>query len=624
MTRKQKKLLARILIGAVIWLAGRIFLPEEMILWQGIVFGVCYLLVGYDILWKAIRNIARRQIFDENFLMAVASLGAFGAGEFPEAAAVMLLDQVGELFESYAVGKSRKSVTELMDLRPDYANVLVDGNLTQVDPDILAVGDSILVKPGEKVPLDGVITQGSSTLDTAALTGESMPRACGVGDPVLSGMVNLSGALTVQVEKTYGESTAAKILDLVENAASRKTKTENFITKFARYYTPIVCACALALAALPPLTMGLLTGTWDFWTWVYRALIFLVVSCPCALVISVPLTFFSGIGAASRAGVLLKGSNYFEELSRVSVAVFDKTGTLTKGSFSVTAKVPAPDATEEELLEAAAYAEAFSNHPIAQSVRKAYGLLEEERVTSGQEAAGRGVGALLDGVPVLAGNAQLMTDAKLTPAAVTHPGTVVHVAKGNRYLGYLCIADEIKPDAAAAIAGLKARGVKTVMLTGDHPAAAQAVGDAVGVEEIHAGLLPGDKVEQVEALLAETGKGSLLFVGDGINDAPVLSRADVGIAMGGVGSDAATEAADVVIMQDQPSKVATAMDIARLATRIARQNIVLALGIKLLVLVLSAVGLGTMWMAIFADVGVCVLAVLNALRVLRFREKPIQ
>ena len=566
-------------------------------------------------LWRAVRNIAHGQVFDENFLMALATVGALAIGEYPEAVFVMLFYQVGELFQSYAVDQSRKSITALMDIRPDYANMEgPDGQLEQVDPEDVAVGDTIIIKAGERIPLDGVVLEGSSTVDTAALTGESLPRQVESGDDVISGCVNLSGLLKVRVTKAFEESTVAKILDLVENSASKKAKAENFITKFARYYTPIVVLAAVALAFLPPLLTSI--------QWVdsiQRALNFLVVSCPCALVISVPLSFFGGIGGASKDGILVKGGNYLEVLARTEIVVFDKTGTLTRGVFNVTAIHP-DHCDQGQLLELAALAECWSDHPISRSLKEAYGReIDSSRVSSVEEVAGRGVKAVVDGHTICAGNDKLMEDIGVSWHPCHRVGTTVHVASDGVYLGHIVISDEVKPDAKEAVAALKAAGVrKTVMLTGDAQAVGEDVAKQLGLDEVHTQLLPADKVERVEKLLKEVSpKGALAFVGDGINDAPVLSRADIGIAMGGLGSDAAIEAADIVLMDDKPSKIAHAIRIARRTLSIVRQNIVFALAVKLLVLVLSAVGLVSMWAAVFADVGVSVIAILNAMRALK-------
>ena len=620
MTRKQKKMLVRIAVSAVLLIAA-VLVPYQG-LWRFALFLPAYFVIGWDVLWRAVRNIAHGQVFDENFLMALATVGAFctgffGQGEYPEAVFVMLFYQVGELFQSYAVGKSRKSIASLMDIRPDYANVERDGRLLQVDPEEVAVGDTITVKAGEKIPLDGLVLEGSSLVNTSALTGESVPRQVRPGDSVISGCVNQNGLLRVQVTKAFGESTVQKILDLVENASSKKAKAENFITKFARYYTPVVVFCALALAVVPPLFVGDWTG------WVQKALIFLVVSCPCALVISVPLSFFGGIGGASRQGILVKGGNYLEVLADTELVVFDKTGTLTKGVFQVTAIHP-EGVSQQELLELAALAESYSDHPISRSLKEAWGkALDTARVGQVEELSGRGVRAQVDGKEVWAGNGKLMEEIGLAYRPSGQVGTVVHVAAEGRYLGYILIADEVKPDAKEAIAALKAQGVKkTVLLTGDAKDVGEAVAQELGLDEAYTQLLPGDKVERVEALLQETSpKGKLAFVGDGINDAPVLSRADIGIAMGALGSDAAIEAADLVLMDDKPSKIAKAMEISKRTLRIVRQNIVFALAVKLLVLMLTPFGLANLWEAVFADVGVMVLAILNASRALQAGRK---
>ena len=620
MTRKQKKMLVRIAVSAVLLIAA-VLVPYQG-LWRFALFLPAYFVIGWDVLWRAVRNIAHGQVFDENFLMALATVGAFctgffGQGEYPEAVFVMLFYQVGELFQSYAVGKSRKSIASLMDIRPDYANVERDGRLLQVDPEEVAVGDTITVKAGEKIPLDGLVLEGSSLVNTSALTGESVPRQVRPGDSVISGCVNQNGLLRVQVTKAFGESTVQKILDLVENASSKKAKAENFITKFARYYTPVVVFCALALAVVPPLFVGGWTG------WVQKALIFLVVSCPCALVISVPLSFFGGIGGASRQGILVKGGNYLEVLADTELVVFDKTGTLTKGVFQVTAIHP-EGVSQQELLELAALAESYSDHPISRSLKEAWGkALDTARVGQVEELSGRGVRAQVDGKEVWAGNGKLMEEIGLAYRPSGQVGTVVHVAAEGRYLGHILIADEVKPDAKEAIAALKAQGVKkTVLLTGDAKDVGEAVAQELGLDEAYTQLLPGDKVERVEALLQETSpKGKLAFVGDGINDAPVLSRADIGIAMGALGSDAAIEAADLVLMDDKPSKIAKAMEISKRTLRIVRQNIVFALAVKLLVLMLTPFGLANLWEAVFADVGVMVLAILNASRALQVGRK---
>ena len=612
MSKKQKKTLVRIILSAVLLVAAAL-IPVGGIV-KLVLFLIPYAVIGWDVLWKAIRNIAHGQVFDENFLMAIATVGAFALGEYPEGVAVMLFYQVGELFQSYAVGRSRQSIAALMDIRPDYANIEQDGKLVQVDPEDVAVGDTIVIKAGEKIPLDGVVLEGSSAVDTAALTGESLPRDVDPGDDVVSGCINQSGLLKVRVTKVFGESTVAKILDLVENSSSKKARAENFITRFARYYTPVVVIGAVLLAVLPPLLFG---GDWS--DWLQRALIFLVISCPCALVISVPLSFFGGIGGASKQGILVKGSNYLEALAKTETVVFDKTGTLTKGTFQVTAVHP-DRISEGELLELAAMAESYSEHPISRSLREAYQKpVDASRVTDVEEISGHGVRAKVDGHDVYAGNGKWMDRIGASWRNCHRTGTVVHVAVDGEYAGHIVISDAVKPDAAAAIEALKREGVKkTVMLTGDVKAVGEAVAREIGIDEVHAELLPGDKVDQVERLLKNTsGKGKLAFVGDGINDAPVLSRADIGIAMGGLGSDAAIEAADIVLMDDKPSKLAVAVRISRKTLRIVRQNIVFALGIKLLFLALGAFGMANMWEAVFADVGVSVLAILNASRALR-------
>ena len=613
-------MVARIAASAVLLVAA-VLIPYEGP-WRFVLFLPAYFVIGWDVLWKAARNIAHGQVFDENFLMALATVGAFctgffGEGEYPEAVFVMLFYQVGELFQGYAVGKSRKSIASLMDIRPDYANVERDGQLTQVDPEEVAVGDTITVKAGERVPLDGVVLEGSSLVNTSALTGESVPRQVQPGDDVISGCVNQSGLLRVRVTKPFGESTVQKILDLVENSSSKKAKAENFITKFARYYTPIVVFCALALALVPPLFVG------DWVGWVQKALIFLVVSCPCALVISVPLSFFGGIGGASRQGILVKGGNYLEVLANTEIVVFDKTGTLTKGVFNVTAIHP-EEYSESGLLEMAALAESYSDHPISRSLKEAWGQeLDASRVGEVEELSGRGVRAQVDGKTVCAGNDKLMEDIGVKWHPCHHVGTTVHVAVEGKYTGHIVISDEVKPDAKEAIAALKAQGVKkTVMLTGDAKAVGESVAKDLGLDEAYTQLLPGDKVDRVEALLSEKSpKGKLAFVGDGINDAPVLSRADIGIAMGALGSDAAIEAADIVLMDDKPSKIAKAMEISKRTLRIVRQNIVFALAVKLLVLALTPFGIANMWEAVFADVGVMVIAILNASRALQAGKK---
>lgn len=615
MTRKQKRLLFRIIIAAVLFAAGSL-LPLGPTVEMG-VFLVCYAVIGWDIVWKAVTNILHGQVFDENFLMTIATIGALILGEHSEGVAVMLFYQVGEWFQSYAVSKSRKSIASLMDIRPDYANVERNGKLEQVDPDEVNIGDTIVVKPGERVPLDGKIIKGTSALDTSALTGESMPRDVEPGMEVISGCINQTGILTIQTTKKYGESTVAKILDLVENASDKKGKTENFISRFARYYTPIVVFAAIALAILPPLVTGQ-----PFSVWIYRALTFLVISCPCALVISIPLSFFGGIGGASKIGVLVKGSNYLESLAHTEVVVFDKTGTLTKGSFAVS-QIKAIDMKEEQLLELAAYAEDYSNHPISQSIQKAYGKkIDNSRISDVQEIAGHGVRAVIDGKTVLAGNAKLMNGENIVYTPSDAIGTVIYLACNGKYAGYIVIEDEVKADTPAAIRALKEVGVrKTVMLTGDADAVGKKVAQKLGLDQAYTELLPADKVDRVEAMLKQTSeKGKLVFVGDGINDAPVLARADVGIAMGGLGSDAAIEAADVVLMTDEPSKISAVVRIARKTIRIANENIVFALGVKLLVLILGATGYANMWAAVFADVGVSVIAILNAIRAMRVKK----
>lgn len=624
MSKKQKKVLVRIIVALVL-LAGVILLDKLALLpqWAMIVlYLVPYFVIGYDILWKALKGIKNRQVFDENFLMAVATVGALCLQDFKEGVAVMLFYQIGELFQSVAVGKSRKNIAALMDIRPDYANLMVDGKLEQVDPDDVEVGTEIVVDPGEKVPIDGVIVEGNTTLNTGALTGESVPRDAKPGDDVISGCINMSGRITMRTTKAFGESTVSKILDLVENSAMKKSKSENFITKFARYYTPAVCYSALALAVLPPL-IRLLAGHPAMWAeWITRALTFLVISCPCALVISIPLSFFGGIGCASKNGILVKGSNYLEALADTKYIVCDKTGTLTKGVFQVTGVYPAPGVDKKVLLGLAAYAESGSHHPISQSLKDAYGQpLQGERVSAIQEIAGHGVQALVDGHPVAVGNAKLMEKIGAALPDARTDGTTVYVAADGKYIGCIVISDVVKPTAKAAMAALKENGVKmTVMLTGDAKAAADRVAAEIGMDRVESELLPGDKVAQVEKLLAEKGsKENLAFVGDGINDAPVLSRADVGIAMGALGSDAAIEAADVVLMDDDPSKIALAMKISRHTLQIVWQNIVFALAVKAVCLVLGALGIAGMWLAIFADVGVMVLAVLNATRALKIK-----
>ena len=627
MTKKQKKSLQQILIALALVILLKLLLrvlpalptPVELLLYL-----IPYFVVGKDVLRKAIKGVKNRQPFDECFLMAVATVGAFALGDYVEGCAVILFYQIGELFQSVAVGKSRQSISSLMDIRPDYANVEdEDGKLEQVDPDDVEVGTVIVVQPGERVPIDGVIVEGTSALNTAALTGESLPRDVQTGDEVISGCVNITGLLKVRTTKEFGESTVSKILDLVENSSMKKARAENFITRFARVYTPAVCYGALALAFLPPIVLLLMGQPARFGDWIYRALTFLVISCPCALVISIPLSFFGGIGGASACGILVKGSTYLEELARTGIVVFDKTGTLTQGTFKVTGVHPADGITDEQLVEAAALAESWSKHPISLSIKAAYGKeIDSARVTDVEELGGHGVTAKVDGKPVAAGNARLMERLGLSAPAVSETGTVVHVAIDGRYAGCLLIADVVKPHSAEAIRALKAAGVrKTVMLTGDAEPVAKAVSAQLGLDEYHAGLLPGDKVDQIETLIAaKKSKENLAFVGDGINDAPVLSRADVGIAMGALGSDAAIEAADVVLMDDDPAKIALAMRIARRTLRIVYENIVFALAVKFACLLLGAIGMASMWTAIFADVGVMVIAVLNATRALYTKD----
>ena len=624
MNRKQKKMLARIIVAAVMLIALN-FIPVTGVLQFALYFAV-YLVIGYDILKKAGRGIINRQVFDENFLMAVATVGAFAiavydrSGDYNEAIAVMLFYQIGELFQSYAVGKSRKNITALMDIRPDYANIECDGRLEQVDPDEVEIGTVIVVQPGEKVPIDGVIIEGESTLNTSALTGESLPRDAKAGDEIISGCVNMTGVLKVRTTKEFGESTVSKILELVENSSSRKSRSEAFISRFARVYTPAVCCGALALAFLPPIARILFLGLPGQWEqWIYRALTFLVISCPCALVISIPLSFFAGIGGASKEGILIKGSNYLETMAQTKYVVFDKTGTLTQGVFEVSA-VHHNQMDEEKLLEYAALAECASSHPISRSLQRAYGKeIDRSRVTDIEEISGYGITAKVDGIPVAAGNGRLMEQLKIEYKECRSVGTIIHMAVAGEYAGHIVISDIVKPHAKEAVAGLRRAGVsRTVMLTGDTAKVAGQVAAELGIDEVHSDLLPGDKVEQVEALLNEKPqKAKLAFVGDGINDAPVLSRADIGIAMGAMGSDAAIEAADVVLMDDDPRQIAKAIRISRKCIGIVYQNIVFALAIKFACLALGAVGIANMWFAIFADVGVMVLAVLNAIRALR-------
>jgi len=659
MNKKQKKVLKRIIIASIslivitaIWdLIIDSFFPNQNIILnivKLIIYLIPYYIIGNDILKKALKGIKNKQVFDENFLMAVATLGALALGEYSEAVAVMLFYQIGELFQSYAVGKSRENITALMDIRPDYANVEADGEMQTLDPDEVAVGTIIVVKPGEKVPIDGIVVSGESSLDTSALTGESLPRTAKAGEEILSGCINLSGLLRIKTTHEFGESTVSKILDLVENASSRKSRSEEFIAKFAKYYTPIVCYLAMALAILPPVVLGLYNnftaaGTanpfnwgmneWSafaagFTTWIYRALTFLVISCPCALVISIPLSFFGGIGGASREGILVKGSNYLEALSKIDTVVFDKTGTVTQGVFKVSRIVTAKDShfSEKQILEIAAKAESYSSHPISNSLKQAYKeqLLDnsiEGAIENYQEISGKGIAARVDRKEVLVGNDKLMTAFGISFEQCQIPGTVVHVAVAGAYAGYILISDELKQNSELAIKALKGMGNKTVMLTGDREAAAVFIANTLGIDEYHAELLPGDKVDQVERLLNERNKnGMLAFVGDGINDAPVLTRADVGIAMGALGADAAIEAADVVLMDDDPLKISKAIRIAKKCMRICYENIYFAIGIKIICLLLGALGIANMWIAIFADVGVMVIAVLNAVRALNTKN----
>lgn len=623
MNKKQKTMLYRIIIAAVLVAAVTVLEKIlELNVWiAAVLYMVPYFVIGYDILKKAWKGILKRQVFDENFLMAVATVGAIALGEFREGVAVMLFYQIGELFQSVAVGKSRKNIAALMDIRPDYANIVVDGQIEKVDPDEVEIGTIIVVNPGEKVPIDGIIIEGNTSLNTSALTGESVPRDAACGDEVISGCINLTGTIHIRTTKEFGDSTVSKILDLVENSSLKKSRSENFITKFAKYYTPAVCYSALALALIPPI-FNMIMGNPAAWqTWIIRALTFLVISCPCALVISIPLSFFGGIGCASTNGILVKGSNYLEALAATKYIVFDKTGTLTKGVFEVTGNYPENGFSQDELLYYAAYAESGSSHPISLSLKKAYAdKLELERVSGIEEVAGHGVKAVVDGKKVAAGNIKLMNKVGASVTSEHDDGTAVYVAIDGVYAGCITISDVVKPTSKEAIAGLKAGGIKTVMLTGDTARTAQRVGTELGLDEIHSELLPADKVAQVERLLGEKGaKENLAFVGDGINDAPVLSRADIGVAMGALGSDAAIEAADVVLMDDDPAKLALAMRISTRTLTIVRQNIVFALAVKLVCLLLGAIGIANMWVAIFADVGVMVLAVLNATRALRIK-----
>ena len=616
MNKKQKKMLIRIIIAAVLIVVFSL-LPAEGYL-RFVLFMIPYLVIGYDILKKAFKGILNKQVFDENFLMAVATVGAILLGDYSEGVAVMLFYQIGELFQSYAVGKSRRNISELMDIRPDYANIEKDGTLEQVDPDEVEIGTIIVVQPGEKVPIDGVITEGTSTLNTSALTGESLPRDAKAGDEVISGCINMTGLLKIRTTKEFGESTVSKILELVENSSSRKSRSENFISKFAKYYTPAVCYGALALAFIPPIVL-LIMGKSAMWgDWIYRALTFLVISCPCALVISIPLSFFAGIGGASNQGILVKGSNYLETLAQTKYVVFDKTGTMTQGVFEVSG-IHHNEMPDEKLLEYAALAECSSSHPISKSLQKAYGKpIDRNRVTDIEEISGNGVIAKVDGISVAAGNTKLMNRLGIAYQDCHHVGTVVHMAIDGKYAGHILISDIIKPHAKEAIAELKKAGIsKTVMLTGDSKRVADQVAGELGIQEVYSELLPADKVSRVEELLNQKSeKAKLAFVGDGINDAPVLSRADIGIAMGALGSDAAIEAADIVLMDDDPLKISKAIKIARKCIRIVYENIYFAIGIKILCLILGALGIANMWMAIFADVGVMILAVLNAIRTL--------
>lgn len=622
MNKKQKKVLYRIIVAAVLMAILSLLPLEEDSLIRFVLFLIPYLVIGYDILKKAFKGIRNRQVFDENFLMAVATIGAMALGEYTEGVAVMLFYQIGELFQSYAVGKSRRNISQLMDIRPDFANIEVDGQLQQVDPDEVEVGSQIVVQPGEKIPIDGIVIDGSATLDTAALTGESVPRAAKVGDEVISGCINMSGVLTIQTTKEFGESTASKILDLVENASSKKSKPENFISRFARVYTPVVCYLALGLAFLPPI-IRMIVGMDAMWgQWVYRALVFLVISCPCALVISIPLTFFAGIGGASKAGILVKGSNYLDLLSQAKIVVMDKTGTLTEGVFQVT-KIVAEGISKEDLLEKTAKAEVYSNHPISKSLKEAYGRpIDTADVTDVEEIAGTGVKATVDGQQIAIGNDKLLTKEGIDLTPVEEPGTVIYILINGEYRGYILISDKLKPTAKEAIVAMKRVGIRiTSMLTGDNKKVAGLVASDLGIDDVYAELLPQDKVSKVEDMLAsKKDKEQLLFVGDGINDAPVLSRADIGVAMGALGSDAAIEAADVVLMDDDPKKIAQAIAMSKRCMTIVYQNIYFAIGIKVICLILGAIGVANMWFAIFADVGVMVICVLNAIRALKVKS----
>ncbi|MBR4707208.1 MAG: cadmium-translocating P-type ATPase [Pseudobutyrivibrio sp.] len=622
MNKKQKNVLYRIIAASLMMIVLLLLPLEEKSIIRFVLFLAPYFTIGYDILRKAFKGIKNKQVFDENFLMAIATVGAMALGEYTEGVAVMLFYQIGELFQSYAVGKSRRNISALMDIRPDFANIIVDGKLEQVDPDEVEIGAEIVVQPGEKIPIDGIVVNGSSTLDTAALTGESVPRSVTEGQEVISGCINMSGVLTIRTTKEFGESTASKILDLVENASSKKSKQENFISKFARYYTPIVCYAALGLAVLPPVISIIIGADANWSQWIYRALTFLVISCPCALVISIPLTFFAGIGGASKEGVLVKGSNYLDALSRADIAVMDKTGTLTEGVFKVT-KVCPKGISEAELLAKTAMAEVYSNHPISKSLKEAYGRpIDINKVSDVEEISGHGIKANVNGVLVSAGNEKLMNSLGLTIDSTSEPGTVIHVAIDDVYAGYILISDQIKPTSKAAILAMKKAGISsTVMLTGDSKQVADIVAADLGLDSVYSELLPADKVTKVEELLSNKKESDqLIFVGDGINDAPVLSRADIGIAMGALGSDAAIEAADVVLMDDDPMKISKAIKIAKKCMRIVYENIYFAIGIKVGCLLLGAVGIANMWFAIFADVGVMVIAVLNAIRALRVKN----